>query len=303
VARPEGPGDLSRRTWWRTLKRTAREFRSDELTDRAAGLTYYSVLSLFPALIALVSIVGVFGDPAAVTRALTGILREVSPSTAASAVTGPVAALTANRSAAGILLVVGLAVALWTASNYVGAFMRTANAVYESEESRPFWKLRPLQMAITLGIVVMLALVLFGLVVSGPVAEGLGDALGLGGTAVVAWNLAKWPVLAALVLTVFAVLYYAAPAARPPAFRWITPGSVVALVAWVAASAAFGLYVANFGSYDRTYGTLGGVVTFLVWLWISNLALVFGLELNAQLERSREAHAADAAAPEGAPAA
>jgi membrane protein len=290
---PEGPEDFPRRTWSATLRRTVSEFRDDNATDWAAALTYYSVLSLFPALIALVAIVGLVGDPAKTTRQLTQVASALGPSTAADAFAGPIQSLTAHRGTAGVLVVVGVAAALWTASGYVGAFMRAANAIYEVDEGRPFWRLRPLQLLMTLGIVVLLALVSLALVVSGPVARALGDALGLGDTAVRVWDIAKWPVLIAVVLTVFAVLYYASPNVRLPSFKWITPGSVVALAVWLAASALFAFYVASFGSYDKTYGTLGGVVSFLVWLWISNLAVLFGMELNAELERSRELAAGD----------
>jgi membrane protein len=212
----------------------------------------------------------------------------LGPSTAADTFAGPIQGLTAHRSTAGVLVIVGILTALWTASGYVGALMRAANAVYGVQEGRPFWKLRPLQLLITLGMVVLLALVSLALVVSGPLARAVGDAFGLGDTAVTIWEIAKWPVLVAVILTIFAVLYFASPNVRLPSFRWITPGSATALVIWLAASAVFAFYVANFGSYNKTYGTLGGVVTFLVWLWISNLAVLFGMELNAEVERSRE---------------
>jgi membrane protein len=283
----DGSADLPKRAWWRTLRRAVAEFREDDLTDRAAALTYYSVLSLFPALIALVAIVGLVGDPMATTRALTDILAGLGPSTATRTFAGPIQGLTSHRGTAGVLLVAGTLAALWTASGYVAGLTRAANAIYGVEEGRPFWKLRPLQLVITLGVVVLLALVSVALVLSGPVARAVGDAVGLGDNAVRVWEIGKWPVLVAIVLTIFAVLYYALPNVRIR-FRWITPGSVAALMLWLAASAVFAFYVANFGSYNKTYGTLGGVVTFLVWLWIGNLAVLFGLELNAELERRRE---------------
>jgi membrane protein len=270
------------------LRRTVTEFRDDQLTDRAAALTYYAVLSLFPALIALVSIVGLFGDPQATTDSLSEIVESVGPESAASTFQGPIEQVTSNRGTAGVLLIVGIATAIWTASGYVGAFGRAANAIYEVEEGRPFWKLRPLQLAITLAMVVLLALVLVALVVTGPLASAVGDAIGAGDTVVTVWNIAKWPLLVIVVIGMFGVLYYLSPNVKLRGPRWITPGSVVALVIWIAASAAFALYVANFGSYDKTYGTLGGVVSFLVWLWIGNLAVLFGVELNAELERERE---------------
>ena len=273
---------------WPTLKRTALEFQEDNMTDWAAALTYYGLLALFPALIALVSVLGLFGDPTETTRAITDIVTEIGPSTAADTFAGPIESITSNRSAAGVLFFVGLATALWSASGYIGAFMRASNVIWETTEGRPFLKLRPLQLGVTLLMVVLLALVALSLVLTGPVVQAVGDSIGLGDTAVAVWDIAKWPVLLAVVTFMIAVLYYAAPNVKLPGFRWITPGGVAALAAWIIASAAFAFYVANFGSYDKTYGTLGGLVTLLVWLWISNLALLFGMELNAERERSRE---------------
>jgi len=270
------------------VKRTFKGFRDDSVPDIAAALTYYSVLALFPGLLALVSIVGLFGDPQDTTEMLNEIIRDVGPSTASDTFQGPIESLTRNREAAGVLFVAGLAGALYGASGYIGAFMRASNTVYGVREGRPFWKLRPLQIGVTLGMVLMLVVVLGGLVLSGPLAESVGNAVGLGDTAVTIYGLAKWPVLLATVLTMLAVLYYVAPNVRLPAFRWVTPGSLLAVVLWLLASAAFAFYVANFGSYDKTYGTLGGVISFLVWLWITNIAVLLGVELNAELERGRE---------------
>jgi membrane protein len=271
-----------------TLKRTIREFQDDNLTDWAAALTYYAVLSLFPALIALVSIVGLIGDPEEVTDTLTEIVTSLGPSSAADTFSGPIESITSNRGAAGVLLVLGLATAVWTASAYVGAFMRASNVIYEVDEGRPFWRLRPLQLVVTLVCIVLLALTVVALVATGPVAGAIGGALGVSDQAVTVWNIAKWPVLLLVVLTIVAILYYVSPNARLRGFRWITSGAVLAVVLWILASVAFAFYVANFGSYDKTYGTLGGVVTFLVWLWITNVAVLLGAELNAELERTRE---------------
>jgi membrane protein len=288
MTRPEDPTDLSKRSWTDTLKRTISEFRDDNLTDWAAALTYYALLSLFPALIALVSLVGLVADPATVTRVVTDTVTQLGPASAADTFSGPIQSITENSGRAGFLFVVGIATALWAASGYTGAFFRASNAIYEIEEGRPFWKLRPIQLLVTLVVIVLVALVALALVVSGPLAKAIGDAVGLGSTAVMVWNIAKWPVMALAVLVILAILYYAAPNAKLPGFKWISPGSVVALVVWIVASVGFAFYVANFGSYDKTYGTLGGVVTFLVWLWITNIAVLLGAEFNAELERSRE---------------
>jgi membrane protein len=258
------------------------------MSDWAAALTYYGLLSLFPALIALVSIVGLVGDPVSTTRTITEIVTKLGPSSAADTFAGPIKSITSHRSTAGILLVVGLATALWAASGYVGAFMRAANVIYETPEGRPFWKLRPLQIFVTLIMLLLLAAVALALVLTGPVVDAVAGPLGVGSTAVSIWNIAKWPVLLAVVVTMFAVLFYAAPNVKLAGFRWVTPGALFAIVLWLIASAAFAFYVANFGSYDKTYGTLGGVVCLLVWFWITNVALLLGMELNSERERSRE---------------
>lgn len=286
--RPEGPRHLRSGETKETLKRTVTEFKEDNLSDWAAALTYYGLLSLFPALLALVSLVGLVADPHTVTRELTKLLREVGGRSAVNTFRQPIASVTSNRSASGVLFVVGLALALWSASGYVGAFMRAANKIYEVEEGRPIYKLRPMQMAVTLGLVLLAAISLVGVVVSGPLAHRVGSAIGVGHAAVLTWEIAKWPVILLIVVLMLAVLYYASPNARLRGLKWITPGGVVALVAWLVASGLFALYVVNFSSYNKTYGSLGGVVLFLVWLWITNLAVLFGAELNAEIERSTE---------------
>jgi membrane protein len=260
----------------------------DNLTDWAAALTYYGLLALFPALIALVSIVGLFADPQSTTQKVTDIVTEIGPASAADTFSGPIESITSNRSAAGILLVVGLVVALWSASSYVGAFMRASNVIYETPEGRSIWKLRPIQMLVTLAIVLLVAVLALALVLTGPIVDEVAEPLGIGSTATTIWDIAKWPVMIAIAIAVIAVLYYASPNVKLRGFRWVTPGSIVAVVVWLIASAAFAFYVANFGSYDKTYGTLGGLVVMLIWLWITNLALLFGHELNAERERRIE---------------
>lgn len=274
--------------WLSTLKRTAIGFHDGNLSDWAAALTYYGLLSLFPALIALVSLVGLIGDPKTTTETLTEIVTSIGPQSAAQTFSGPIESIASNRSAASFALVFGLALALWSASGYIGAFIRASNVIYETPEGRPFWRLRPLQLLITLAMVLLMALVALGLVLTGPVVEAVAKPVGLSSTAVDIWNIAKWPVLVAVVIAMIDILYYASPNARLRGFRWVTPGGVVAIVVWTSASAAFALYVANFGSYDKTYGTLGGLVALLVWFWITNLAILFGHQLNAERERSRE---------------
>src|ERR687883_1246506 len=250
-----------------TIKRTLTEFSEDNMTDWAAALTYYGLLSLFPAVIALVSIIGLVGDPATITKQVTQIVTALGPKSAAQTFAGPIKSITSNRSAAGILLVVSLATALWSASGYVGAFMRASNVIYETPEGRPIWKLRPLQVLVTLVMILLIAVIALALVLSGPLVKIVADPLGVGGTAQDIWNYGKWPVLILLVITMFSVLYYAAPNVKLRGFKWVTPGVVLALVVWLIASAAFAFYVANFGSYDKTYGTPGGVGGVPRWVW------------------------------------
>ena len=284
--KPEG--EASRTGLWPTLKRTLTEFQEDNLTDWAAALTYYGLLALFPALIAMVSLIGIFGDPQTTTAKLTEIITELGPESGAETFEGPIKSIVENQSAAGFAFVAGLAVALWSASGYVGAFTRASNIIYETPEGRPFWKLRPLQIAVTLAVIVMMALLAIGLVLTGPVVEAIAGPVGLSGTAVDVWNIAKWPVMAAIFILMVDVLYYTTPNVKIRGFRWVTPGAIVAIVVWAAASALFALYVANFGSYDKTYGTLAGLVVLLLWFWITNLAILFGHQLNAERERSAE---------------
>jgi membrane protein len=288
--KPHELTDLSKRSWAGVLKRTAVEFKDDNCTDWAAALTYYGVLAMFPALIALTSLIGLVGNPQKTTDALLGIVGSLGPASAVDTFSGPMRAVAQNQSA-GLALILGLLAALWSASGYVGAFGRAANAIYEVEEGRPFYKLRPLQVLVTLVCVLLLALVALSLVITGPVAQAVGDAVGMGGAAITAWDIAKWPVMALVVSGIFSLLYYATPNVKQPKFRWFTPGGLIALITWIAASAGFAFYVARFSSYDKTYGTLAAVVVFLVWLWISNLAVLFGAEFNAELERGRELQA------------
>jgi membrane protein len=273
------------------LKRTVDEFQSDNLSDWAAALTYYSVLALFPALLCLVALLGLFGQYPQTVDGLLEIAGKVAPASTVQSIRGPIEGVVKSKGGAGALLGVGLLGSVWSASAYLGAFMRASNEIYEVGEGRPFWKLRPLQVAMTLLLVVMLAVVLIGLVVTGDLARAIGDQIGLGSTAVTVWSIAKWPLLVAIVMSMFALLYYTAPNVRQPKFRWISPGGVLAVLLWILASALFALYASRFGSYNKTYGTLGGVIVFLVWLWISNIAVLLGAEFDAELERERELQA------------
>jgi membrane protein len=286
---PDDPTDLPMGSWGGALRRTVREFKDDNLTDWAAALTYYSILAIFPAMLALVSVLGLLGN--STTQSLIDNLGTVAPGPAKDIVTSALENLQKNRGAAGILFVVGLATALWSASGYVAAFMRASNAIYDVGEGRPIWKTLPTRVIITLVLLVMLAAVAIAVTFTGGLAKQAGNVLGLGSSAVDAWDIAKWPVILVVVMTMFAILYWASPNVKHPKFRWITPGSVVGVLLWIVASAAFAFYVSSFASYNKTYGALGGVIVFLVWLWISNIAVLLGAELNAEVERGRQIEA------------
>ena len=288
--KPGSPTDLRKPSWTLAFRRSAAEFSEDQCTDLAASLTYYAVLSLFPAAIAVVSLLGVLGQGSSTVTSVLDVLRTVGASGVADTIRPSLLHIAQSRGA-GVGLVVGLAGALWSASGYVGAFGRAMNRIYEIGEGRPFWKLRPLQILITVVAVVLIAVVAVSLVVTGPLASAIGSQVGLGSTAVTVFSIAKWPVIVAVVVLIIAMLYYATPNVQQPTFRWMSIGAFVALVVWIVASVLFGLYVASFSSYDKTYGSLAGVVVFLLWLWITNLALLLGAELDSELERSRQLQA------------
>ncbi|MFI2351687.1 YihY/virulence factor BrkB family protein [Streptomyces sp. NPDC019443] len=282
---PSEPTDMPKKSWWAVLRRTVAEFKDDELTDRAAALTYYGVLALFPALLVLVSLVGIAGESA--TKSILDNLKQLTPGSARDIITGAVEQLQASSGTGSILAIVGLLIALWSASGYVAAFIRSSNAVYDIPEGRPVWKVTPLRLALTLVLMIMACVSALLVVFTGALAKQVGTAIGMGDTALTVWSIAKWPVLVLLVTIMIAILYWASPNARGRGFKWVTPGSFLALVIWMIASAGFALYVANFASYNKTYGTLAGVIVFLVWLWITNLAILLGLEFDAELARER----------------
>jgi membrane protein len=288
-AEPDGPAHLGRRAWVTVLKRTVKEFREDNLTDWAAALTYYGVLALFPALIALVSVVGLLGQ-STVDSLVSNIQAIPGAGGAKKIIINAIRDISGRKSAASLAFVLGLALALWSASSYVGAFMRASNAIYEKDEGRPFYKLRPVQVGVMLLMVVLITLTLAAIVVTGPVTKQVGQAIGLGNTGQTIFDIVKWPVILIIVSSMFSLLYFAAPNVKHPGFKWLTPGGVLAVVVWLIASAGFALYVKYFPN-NKTYGSFGGVIVFLTWLWISNIALLLGQEMNAELERQRELEA------------
>ncbi len=288
--KPESPTDLTKPSLLFVLRKTVREFQQDQCTDLAAALTYYAVLSLFPALLVMVSLLGVFGRGRQTVDAVLNTAAGVVPDDAMNLLRQPLEQLVESPSA-GVALITGLLGAVWSASGYIGAFGRAMNRIYEIDEGRPVWKLRPLQLVLTLVGLLLAAATAVMLAVSGPVAEAVGGVIGAGSVAVTVWSIAKWPVILVFVVLAVAVLYYATPNVKQPKFRWISIGAGFAILAWLVASVLFGFYVANFGSYNKTYGALAGVIVFLLWLWITNLALLFGAELDAELERGRQLQA------------
>jgi len=283
---PDDVTDLPKESWRGVVRRSMREFSEDNVTDWAAALTYYAVLSIFPMLLALVSLLGLFGQSA--TQPILDNLSSIAPGPAKDILTQAITNLQKSQGAAGVVFFVGLAVALWSASGYVGAFMRASNAIWDVEEGRPAWKTIPLRVGVTTLLLVLITASALAVVVTGPLAKHIGDLVGLGSTAVMVWDIAKWPVLILIVSLMIALLYYASPNVKHPKFQWVSPGSLLAVLLWIAASALFAFYVANFGSYNKTYGALGGVIVFLTWLWITNNVILLGAEVNAEMERGRQ---------------
>jgi membrane protein len=285
--KPRKPQQVEKPSWKLVFRKTLHEFSDDHCTDLAAALTYYGILSVFPGIIALVSLLGVIGQGKQAVKALLQIITQFAPGQTATLIRGPMEQAV-NSPAAGFALVLGIVLAIWSASGYVGAFSRAMNTVYEIDEGRPFWKLKPQQLLVTIITIVLVMIVALILVVSGPVTKAVGNALHLGQAPQVVWEVVKWPVLLVIVIVILAVLYYAAPNAKQPKFRWMSMGALVALVILAIATLLFGLYVATFANYAKTYGSLGGVIVFLLWVWIANIALLFGAEFDAELERGRE---------------
>jgi membrane protein len=271
------------------LKRTVREFKADNVTDWAAALTYYGVLAIFPAIIALVSILGLIGPSA--TQPLINNIGKLAPGSVHQLLTSAITNLQHSRDAAGVLFFVGLGGAIWSASGYISAFMRASNSIYDIEEGRPFFITIPVRIAVTVVLLVLLVISALAVVLTGSLAGQIGKILGIGGTAVTVWDIAKWPVLLLIVSFMFSILYWASPNVKHPGFRWLSPGGIFAVAVWVIASGAFAFYVANFSSYNKTYGTMATPIIFLVWLWISNIAVLLGAEWNAEIERGRQIEA------------
>jgi membrane protein len=292
--KPDSPAEIKGPTWRFVMVKVWREFSDDQCTDLAAALTYYAVLAIFPAAVALFALLGVVSNPQQAVQTVVDVLGPLVSAQTLGTIQPALEGIASSQTA-GPALVLGVVGALWSASGYVGAFSRALNRIYEIHEGRPFWKLRPLMLVITLVAVLLVGVVLLMLVVSGPLAQSIGDVVGLGGQAVTVWNIAKWPVIVVIVMTIVALLYYATPNVQQPKFRWLSVGAVVAIVIWIVASVGFAFYAANFASYNKTYGSLAGVIVGLVFLWLTNVALLLGAEIDSELERGRQLQAGIAA--------
>ena len=282
---PQDPTDMPKAGWVSILKRSVKQFKHDDITDRAAALTYFGVLAIFPGMLVLVSIMGLVGQSRAQT--VLDNISQVAPGAVTDFLGTVITQVQGKAGAASIAAIAGLVLAVWAASAYVAAFIRASNSIYEVDEGRPIWKTLPLRVLLTLAVVVMLVICVAIIAVTGPVATQLGEAFGIGDALVLTWNIAKWPVLIIVVSLMFSLLYTASPNVKQPRFRWITLGGVIAVVLWLVASLLFAVYVAFAGSYNRTYGSLATVIIFLVWLWISNIAILLGLEFDAETQRER----------------
>ena len=287
AGKPETPPKVKKETWRYVFRRTLQEFSRDHCPDLAAGLTYFGVLSMFPALLALVAMLGLFGQAERTTDALLDVIGTVAPEQVVDLLREPIEELVSSPTA-GLAFVVGVVGAIWSASGYVGAFSRAMNRIYEIDEGRPFWKLRPVLILMTVIALILVAVMGTILAVSGPVLTAIGEAIGIGESAIAVWNIIKWPILVILAIVTLALLYYVTPNVKQPKFRWLSMGALIALVVLALASLAFSFYVSNFASYNRTYGTIGGVIILLLWVYLANLALLFGAEFDSETERGRQ---------------
>jgi membrane protein len=282
---PKGPTQIGKPGLIATVKRAVGQFKHDDITDRAAALTYFGVLAIFPGMLVLVSILGMLGQSAQQT--ILSNINGIAPGGVKTFLSGVIQQVQGRAGAASAAAIVGILIALWSASGYIAAFMRAMNAIYDVDEGRPIWKTAPIRVGVTLITVIVLVVSAVMVAVTGPIASRVGQALGIGDTGVLIWNIAKWPVLIVIISLLLSLLYWASPNVKQPGSKWITPGGLVAVVVWIVASALFGLYVSFSGSYNKTYGSLATVIVFLVWLWITNIAILLGAEVNAEMQHQR----------------
>lgn len=272
------------------LARSVGEFLRDRGPDQAGSLTFYGVLSLFPAILVMVSLLGVFGQGARTVDAIMAMLSDIAPPEVLDPIRGPIESLVIAP-AAGTALVIGMVVGLLTASRYVWALGRVMNGVFGIEEGRPLWRLLLIGILLTALLIVLVAVGGLALVFTGPVAQTVGGWIGLGETALAVWGVAKWPAALVSAVLALAVLYRFAPNVAGRKFHWVSLGAAGALVVIGAATAGFGFFVSNFGDFNRAYGSLAGIIVFLLWLWMVNMAVLFGVRLDAEVMRVRQLRA------------
>jgi membrane protein len=276
-------------TWRGVLWRSLVGYPKGGCIDFAGAMTYRAVTAMIPSLVVIVSLVNLVTDGQAAVDAVVAILRDLGAGSivANSGLRTVLDSLLVKQGSASVLLGSGLFGAIWSGSGYVAAFTRASNRIYGVREGRPWWKVQLLQFGLATVALVLLAVEAAGLVISGPLAKLVGDRVHAGAPFRLAWSAGRWPVLVLIAVVLLSLLFWIAPNVRQPRFRWLTLGGTVALAVWIAVSFGFGLYVANFGSYDRTYGSLGAIMVFLVWLYLSNSALLLGVQVNAEVQRGR----------------
>ena len=286
---------LGWRSWRSVFWRSVVGYIEDDCSDFAAAMTYQAVTAFIPSLVVIVALVNLVTDGSTVITATVGILRDLGLGSVVGneSLLSVVQALLVQQNSAKVLLGFGLLLALWSASGFVSTFTRASNRIYGVREGRSWWKLQLLEIALAAVALVLLAAIGAGLVISGPLVDAVGNALNAGATTRLLWSIGRWPVLVMIAMLVLSLLFWIAPNVRQPRFRWLTVGGAVALLVWAVASSAFGLYVANFGSYNRTYGSLGAIMAFLVWIYLSNIALLLGVQVNAEVQRARLRQAGD----------
>jgi membrane protein len=281
----DGPTELPRPSLLAVLKRSRAEFRNDHLTTLAAALTYYAVLAVVPGLVVVFVALGFFGGD--ITNRVVTQVNDVAPASSGQFVHSLMTQARSHKTGTGVMAIVGVAIALWSASSYVNAFRQASNVIYGIGEGRPAWKTVPLRLGVTALAVAIMVVCAVIVVVSGSIARAVGNAIGAGHAAVLVWSIVKWPILLILVSILLAVLFWASPNAKQAGIKWVSPGGVLATVIWIVVSAAFAFYVTNFSSYNKNYGALAGIVIFLIWLWLTNLALLLGAEVNAELDHAK----------------
>ncbi len=276
----EAPAAIPPRGWWQVLKRVAADFSSHRILAEAAGVTFYALLGLFPALAALVSLYGLFADPASIEQQVAA-LNGVVPGGGMQIVGGQLHSLAAQgHQALGLGLIVGLAISLWSANQGIKALFDSLNVVYNETEKRSFLRLTAITLGFTLGIIVFLIVALTAVVVIPIVLQFIG----MQGVTAVVLRFARWPVMLVLVALFLAMIYRYGPSREHARWQWVSWGSAFAAIAWIVVSLLFAWYVASFGNYNKTYGTLGAAVGFMTWIWISAAIVLLGAALNAELE-------------------